>query len=116
MRVADEALAVHGEPADVLRARERGGDRLLVARVVLEREIAGNVVVELRRARRTASSKQVDRGEIAVLDLDQLARVFGDRRGVRDDHRDRLADVAHAAHREHRVVRLHASAARSCPG
>ena len=45
-------------------------------------------------------------GQIAIFDVDQLARVLGDRGGLRDDHRDGLADVAHAAHREHRVERL----------
>ena len=71
---------------------------------ILEREIAGHIGVKLRRARRNRGIEARDGGQIAVFDFDQLARVLRDRRGFRDDHRDRLADKTHAAHREHRIV------------
>ena len=104
--VADQALAVHGEPAHESRARERGRRRLRVAGFVLEREVARNVGVELRRAVRHRGIEARDGGQVPVFDLDQFPRVLGARRGVRDDHRDRLADEAHAFHREHGVVGL----------
>jgi len=62
--------------------------------------------VQLRRARRHGCVETRDGRQVAVLDLDQFPRVFRDRRGVRDDHRHRLADEAHAALCEHGVVRL----------
>ncbi len=49
-RVADHALAAHREARLQRRASERGFDRGAVARLVLEGEVAGNVVMDLRGA------------------------------------------------------------------
>ena len=90
----------------MLRPGERRRDGLHVARFVLERKVAGHVGVQLRRAGGHRRLEACDGGQVAVLDLDQLPRILGNRRGIRDDHRHRLADEAHAVEREHRVVRL----------
>ena len=50
-----------------------------------------------------------------VVDLDQLQRVLGEIAVRRDDHRDRLADIAHALDRDRPAldVRLHAGEQRA---
>src|SRR3990172_8352861 len=105
-RVADEALAFDSEAAYVLRARKRGGDRLFIAGFILERKVSGNVGVELWRAFLYRSVKVCNSGQIAVFDLNQVPRILRNRRRLRDDHRDRLADIAYAAEREDGVVGL----------
>ena len=44
-------------------------------------------------------------GQRAVVDLDQVERVFGEIAVRRDDDRDRLADIAHAVDRDGRAPR-----------
>ena len=63
--------------------------------VVADRVGLGDVVVEMLEHRRAL-------GEHVVLDHHQLGRVHSHRRRVRDDDRDRLADVAHDVAREQR--------------
>ena len=106
-RIADETLAFDREPAHEFRARERGGGRQLVARFEFEREVAGYVGVQLRRAGRDRGIEGRDGGQIAIFDVDEIARVFRDCRGLRNDHRHRLAHEAHASLGQHRMQRLH---------
>jgi hypothetical protein len=83
-RIAHHALAVDGESAHVLRARERRGGCRLVARLELEGEIAGvfagRVGVELGCVRSERGIESDYRAQIAIFDLDQVTRIFGDRR------------------------------------
>ena len=67
---------------------------------------AGSVGVELGRVRGERGVEADNSAQIAIFDFDQVTRIFRNRRRFRDDHRDRLADVAHAALRQHRMVWL----------
>ncbi len=99
--VADQALAVHGELADVLRAGKSGCCSLLVAGLEFKCQVAGHFGVQLRCTRRHRGVEARHGGEIPVLDVDQFLGVFRDHRGFRNHHRDRLAHEAHPAHRQH---------------
>ena len=70
-------------------------DRLLVARFVVEGEIAGRFLVQLRRAGCQRLFGRNHSRQVPVLDFDQLGRVLRRRGAVGDDHRHRVADVAH---------------------
>ena len=49
-RIDDDAAVHEFEPGDVGRPREGGVHRVGVAVMIIERDIAGHVVIELRRA------------------------------------------------------------------
>jgi hypothetical protein len=89
----------------VRRAPHRFGHRRGIAVFVDAGEIARNVVVQLRRARRERRGGVDHGGELLVVEADLLGRILG-RRGRRGDYqRDLLADVAHAPASEHVAVR-----------
>ena len=95
----------------MLRARECFVHRLRVARLGLESEVAGHVVVELRRAGCERLLGADRRRQVAILYLDQLGGVLGRSSGVGHNERHRLTDEMHPAVREHRPLRrarLHA--------
>jgi len=64
-----------------------------IAALVLEREVAGDVGVELRHARAGRGVETDHRGQLAVFDRDVLGGVLRERQRIGNDERDRLADV-----------------------
>src|SRR5207248_11230808 len=66
-RIADETLAVQREPGLQGRCGERGPHRGGIARLVFEGEVAGDVLVQLRRARARRSLETDRGGKIAIL-------------------------------------------------
>ena len=109
LREAGAALERHrGQPAGgELRLDDqlRAGQHVVHLGVLGERDVEQHVGVELVvDARRVGLERGLDRADGVVglvVDDDQLDRVLGGVRGVRDHHRDRLARVAHALGREH---------------
>ena len=80
-----------------------------------ERQIAGHVVVQQRRAGSQRLVRAHYARQVAVFDFDESGRVLCGRRAVGDDQRDRFADEPHFAVSEHRALRrprLHAVAPR----
>ena len=77
----------------------------------VEREIAGRFRPQLRRAGRLRRGDGDHRIERLVVDLDQVGGVLRRERGLRDHHRDRLADIHHALARQRVPVRHHELAA-----
>jgi hypothetical protein len=105
-RVADHARVLERDFHDLARRAERRVGRGLVARDPVEGEVAGQLGVQLRRARRERLFGDRDRGQLLVLDGDQLGRVLRRVRRLGDDAGDALADVAHLALSEHRAGRF----------
>ena len=66
----------HPELRHVRGAGERGLDRGRIPGLAFERQVAGHVVVELRRAGRKRRLGRDDRRQVPVLDLDQLGGVL----------------------------------------
>ena len=81
-------------------------DRRAVAELRLHGEIAGDGVMDERRARRERRERVGDGGQHVVMDDDALGRVLRRRRGLGDHHRHGLADMAHAIRRERRMRRI----------
>jgi hypothetical protein len=63
-------------------------------------EIARHVLIELRRTRRHRHDYTSDRRQDAIFDADALGSVSGGLDAVADDHRHRIANVAHFAPRQ----------------
>ena len=92
-RHGGDPLIEHPAPDDDGRVAERRGEVALL-------EDAGvadvGVPPGVRERSSTRRAFQIDRGgERVVRDLDEVGRVAGDVRILRDDDRDRLAGVAH---------------------
>ncbi len=85
---------------------ERRVHGLLAAGLVVEGQVAGRFLVQLRRAGRERLLGRDHVRQVAVLDLHQLGRVLRRLRRLRHHHRQRVADVAHLARRQHRPGRL----------
>jgi hypothetical protein len=60
-------------------------------------DVVWRVLVKLRCARRDRFPRVDDHRQLLEVDLDRLERVIGLIDAVRDDHRHRIADVAHLA-------------------
>ena len=109
---ATQARSSSGEPTsrwlwirsvDVIAAPcERAVDRLAVAVLEDQREVAGHRVVQLHRVCRQRCGHGRCNRELLVVDDDQLGRVARLQRRRRDDHRDRLADEPDPVARQHR--------------
>ena len=115
-RTAGEALRLQRHARDVRGLRERRLDLGLVAVLEVEREVARDPVVELRRARGERVVDLDQRRQIAILDLDPLGRVLRGGGRVGHDERHFLPDVANAADGERVAVRLERASCRPCPG
>jgi hypothetical protein len=101
-RGRDQALLDDALADDDLRRRERGigvaaGDG------PVERLVAWDLAVKLRRARLRCLLRIDDRGQRLVLHLDELQRVVRLLDGFRHDNRDRVADVTHGVFRQRRI-------------
>ena len=86
--------------------RIAGIDRGEVAQMPVVAQIAGGLGEDLRRPRRQSRGRVDDGRLLGIVDAQQLgglARLF---EGVGDDHRDRVADMAHALQCQRRVRRL----------
>ena len=77
-------------------ARERGLDRAGVAVLPVERDVARRLVPDRRRAGRGRPLDVRERRQFVQVEDDRLRGVLRLRRRLRDDDRDRLADVADA--------------------
>ena len=105
-RVADHAAVDEIELRDMRRLRERGFGGRLVADLPVERDVARRLAPDLRRAR---CERAIDRGDdrqIVDVELDQFSGVLRLQQRLGDDHRDRLADMAHAIHGHGRMRRI----------
>jgi len=105
-RVGDEAVVDEVELDDTRRLGERRVDHRRVAEMPVVADIARDFREYLRRAGLHRLGDIGDRGLDGVIDRDQLGRVARLRQAVGDDDRDRVADMAHLAVRQHRVRRL----------
>ena len=70
-------------------------DRVGVAVVIVERDVARHVVVEERRAVAHRLVGRDHRGKRLDVDLDRFGRVLGGQHRLGDDAGDRVADIAH---------------------
>ena len=100
-RGADQALAVHPQRGGAGSLGEGGIDSGTVAGFEDQADVARMAVVQLRCAGGEGSVERGDRGQLFVVDLDELGGILGGQRGVGDDHRDRLTDETHAIGGEH---------------
>ena len=87
---------VGSEPHYARRAPERGLGRRLVAAGEIQQQVAGNVLVQQRRAARERRARIDHRGQLAVFDRHRFGGVLRGRRAFSHHQRDRLADIAHA--------------------
>ena len=110
-RIGRQAVVVEAELHDL---RRRGHRRLGLAAVPaldLEHEIAAELCVHQRRARRDGVARGGDRGQRIVRDLHRLGRVLGGEPGVGHDRGDDIADMVDLAAREGRARRgIHGAA------
>ncbi|MGY4313746.1 hypothetical protein ACVWW1_003049 [Bradyrhizobium sp. JR3.5] len=87
-----------------------GGERRLdpggVAIMIVERDVIGDVVIELRRARLGRFGRIRHRGQRLDIDLDGFGRIASLRCGFRDHEGDGIADEAHLVGDERRAVGL----------
>ena len=86
--------------------RKRGVDGGGVAEVIVERNVARNVVVQQRRARARGVFQADDGGERIDIDLDGFGRILGGEHGLGDHASDGIADVAHLVLGERAAPRL----------
>ncbi len=104
-RVSNHALAVQNDARDMSGPRKGCVGLRLIAVLVVETEVVGNLRVELFGAR-CKRGLRVDRNrEIAVSDLDFLGGILCGERRLRHDEGDFLADEAHASIGEPIAVR-----------
>ena len=105
-RVDDEAAVDQPQPGDVRGLREGLRDLGGIAVEVVERDVAGHVVIELRRAFGRGFARPGDGGQRLDLDLDRFGRILRLRRRFGDHHRERIADEAHLVGRQRGALRL----------
>jgi hypothetical protein len=104
-RVADHPRVRRIERDDARGALERRLGRRFVAADEVEQQVAGNVLVQLRRAGGERRAGVDHCGQLAVFDRHRLGRVLR-RRGAFGHHqRHRVADIAHAFLGERRAAR-----------
>jgi hypothetical protein len=99
MDAADDVFALD----DMRGARESRVGRGLVAGLEDMADVVGVLVPDARRAGLHRVLGIDDRGQLLVIDLDQLGRVFRRGQTLGDHHRHRIADKAHLAAREARL-------------
>ena len=103
-RRRDQPRRPDARPHDGVRPREGAVDVALGAAPAQE-HVVRRLLVQRRRA--LGLARLDERRQLLDLDQDVLRRVRGLLGGVGDDERDRLADVADAVAREHRVRHRH---------
>ncbi len=77
-----------------------------IAVMIVERDIAGHIVVELWRAIARAGFGRDDGGERLDIDGDRFGGIFRLRHRLGDDASDRVADIAHFVGRQRFAPRL----------
>jgi hypothetical protein len=105
-RVGDEPVVDEVELDDARRLADRCLDRGGIAELPVVADIAGRLRPDLRRAGLQRRDDVDDRRLDRVIDRDLLSGVARLRQAVGDDHGHRVADMAHAVNREHRMRRL----------
>ena len=89
----------------VRRARQRGVD-IALADAELADQVGADMVVQHRRAGRSAASGSTTAGSGSRSTVDQLGGVFGQIAALGHDDRDRLADMPHLVVGEQRLLRI----------
>jgi hypothetical protein len=102
----DEPAVDEFQLGDVRGFRKRRVHGFGVAIVIVERHVARHVVVNLRRPVLCGGFRLGDRGQRLDIDGDRFGGVLGLQHGLGDDVGDRIADVAHLAHRQRLAQRL----------
>ena len=80
--------------------------RFVIAVLIIERNIAGHVVVELRGAVARCFFSRNHRRQRLDIDSDRLGRILGLRQRLSDHASDGIADIAHAIHWQRRATRF----------
>ena len=91
---------------DVMGSRKGGVGRRCIADRPIATEIAWDILIELRCAGHHCRDDFGHRRQNAVMDVNALGSVASGFDAISDDHRHRIADVAHLALRQQRVRRL----------
>jgi hypothetical protein len=105
-RVDDHAVVDEPQPGDVRGFGEGCGNLRAVAEPVVDDQIAGDVVIELRGAGVQRLLRVGDRRQDFDVEPDRLRGAAGLVGGPGDDHRDGVADEADLAGGERRPGRL----------
>ncbi len=105
-RVRDQPVVGEVELHHFRGLGERRIDHRLVADVPVVADVARHIVVHQRRARRDRIAQRRRRRQVLIVDDDLLGRVLRRLLRLGDHHRDRIADMAHLADRDHRMRRL----------
>jgi hypothetical protein len=107
-RVRHQPVVDDVERRDVRGGPDRGVDGVAVVldEAPVEAAVAVELVVHLRRTGLERGAHVDDRRQRLDLELDRLGRVARLRQRLGDDGGDRVADVAHLALGEHRMLRL----------
>ena len=98
--IDDNAVVAQLEPRHVGGAGKGGGHRLAVAKVKVEPDITGDVVIEKRSTGRGRCASSRDRRQRVDVDEDRFGGVLGLGDGFGDDGGNRLADMADLALRQ----------------
>ena len=103
-RADDDAAVDQIELGDVRGLRERLRDLRGIAVEIVERDVAGHVVIELRRAGLGGFARLGDGGQGLDIDLDGFGGILRLRQRLGDHDRDRIADEAHLVGRAARAA------------
>ena len=104
-RIGDDPVVVEMQFGDMRGGLERRRDRIGAAGMPVETEVAGSLVRQLWRARRSRCGRTPQRRRAAVIDRDMLGGVERPVLGLRHDQRDRFADIANLARGQQRLRR-----------
>ena len=99
-------LLTQRQPGDVRGLGEGLGDLRGIAVVVIEHDVAGHVVVELRRAGRGGLARLGDRRQRLDVELDRLGGVLRLHPRLGDHEGHRVADEAHLVGGQRLALRL----------
>ena len=105
-RVGDQPVVDEIEPGDVMSPGKGGLGRHRIADRPIAAEIARHTFIELRRIGPYRGDDPSHCRQNPIFDLNAFGGVAGDLDAVGNDHRDRVADMAHVALRQQRMRRL----------
>ncbi len=105
-RIRDQSIIEQIEPDHFRGGGEGRIDQRLVAEMPVIALVIGHIVMHPRRAGRDGVAHVGDGGQIGQVQDQKLRRVLRLLAGLGDHHRDRVADMAHLADRQHRMRRL----------